>query len=82
MDAGHAHHVSLETDWGGWVAQDRGEGVGRREAWERSNVVTGTAAAGGASRRNSPGGAGKPVQLSGNGESRWQMRDRRTAESL
>jgi hypothetical protein len=38
---------------------------GKKEAWERSNVVTGTA--GGASRRNSPGGAGRLVQLSGNG---------------
>jgi hypothetical protein len=65
-DAGHAHHVSLGRR--GWVAQDR-ESAWEEKAWKRSNVVTG--AGGGASRRNSPGGAGRPVQLSGNGESKW-----------
>jgi len=38
---------------------------GKKKAWERSNVVTGAA---GEPRRNSPGGVGRPVQFSDNGE--------------
>jgi hypothetical protein len=45
MDAGHAHHVSLERD-GGLGSTRSGRKRGKKEAWERSNVVTGTAAGG------------------------------------
>jgi hypothetical protein len=51
------------------VAQDRGESVGRESLEE---IQRGNRRGGGASRRNSPGGAGRPVQLSGTGESKGQ----------
>jgi hypothetical protein len=64
----------------GVVAQDRGRKGGKRKPGRDSNVVTG--AAGGASRRNSPRGAGKPVQLSGTGESKGRCTTDGRAERL
>jgi hypothetical protein len=70
-DAGHAHHGRQPRrrrrgERGGSTRS--GRRCGKRKPGRDSNVVTG--AAGGASRRNSPRGAGKPVQLSGTGESK------------
>jgi hypothetical protein len=55
------------------VAQDRGNGC-EEKAWKRSNVVTGAA---GEPREEivQREALSCPIQLSGNGESKWKTRD-------
>ena len=75
-DAGQAHHGSLGEGWSHRI----GEKCGRESLEE---IQRGSRCGGGEPREEIvQGGAGRPVQLSGNGESKGQCATDRAAESL